>query len=143
MYEQNDMNIMTYSLVLLLHTFFKIAGKHRQHISLPYIAERSNAVCCSGDYIFMAGQDPAGVHIHTWTGLHIQSLMQYDVGLERNDRIHALQCSANGSILQLAVHGFRRESLLNAYKVNCTSLIPHYEKLIYPASLSLWVSFQP
>ena len=50
----------------------------------------------------------AAVHVHSWTGLHIQEL-----GV-RGD-YYAIHCNNDGTILQLAT-----KMSLHAYKVRCT-----------------------
>ena len=83
-----------------------IVGKHKHSVPLTYSPNIWNAVCCNADYIFVAGIR-GDVHIHTWMGLHIQTLplnLYY---------IRAIQCSHDGTVLQLATI-----SSMHAYKVS-------------------------
>ena len=68
-----------------------------------------NAVCCNADYIFVAG-NIGNVHVHTWTGLHIQEL-QLILGSR------AIQCSHDGTVLWVATYNSVR-----TYKVSNISM---------------------
>ena len=100
--------------------YFDIVGKHEHSVSLTYTPCRRNAVCCNADYIFVAEYD-GNVHVYTWMGLHIQKLSLH------SSYICAIQCSHDGTVLQLATRdGFSATCLL-AYKVSYISMafLPH------------------
>ena len=83
--------------VIICFIYFNIVGKHEHSVPLTYTPCIRNAVCCNADYIFVA-RDDGDVHVHTWTGLHIQELSL------SSSYIRAIQCSYDGTVLQLAHH---------------------------------------
>ena len=94
-------------------------GKH--HVKLTYDPIHFNAVACTDTYIFVADSAPGGgVHIHTWSGQHTQSLSHGRLGLQDYDWIWAIHCYTFDDILQLAVGDYRSETVhsLHAYIVS-------------------------
>ena len=88
--SSNDVEFVVIYLI-----YFNVVGKHEHSVSLTYRPCRYNAVCCNADYIFVAGDD-GSVHLHIWKGLHIQELSVH------SSDAYAIQCSHDGTILQLA-----------------------------------------
>ena len=86
-------------------------------MSLPYAPLH---VCCSADYIFVYEHGPRAVHVHSWTGLHIQTLSHQQLGVKEIKRISAIGCSNDGTVLQLAT-----DDTLHACKVRCTFISPY------------------
>ena len=69
----------------------------------------------------MADSAPGGgVHIHSWSGQHTQSLSHGQLGLQDYDWIWAINCYRYGDILQLAVGDYSSETIhsLHAYRVS-------------------------
>ena len=98
-------------------------GKH--HVELTYDPMHFNAVACSMSHIFVADSAPGGgVHIHSWSGQHTQSLSHGQLGLQDYDWIWAINYGYNdfiyGDKLQLAVGDYNSETVhsLHAYKVS-------------------------
>ena len=100
--------------------FSNVTGKHEKHVSLPY---RPYDVCCSADYIFVAEMSSPAVHVYSWTGLLIQTLPHKQLGVRENHEIYAIQCSNDGSVLQLAIGGAVYVRSVRAYKVSCTLML--------------------
>ena len=73
-------------------------------VDLTYEPLNSKSVTCNSDHIFIVEQSPAGgIHIHTWTGLHIQNISKRQLGLQENDWIWKIGYSTKVQMLQLAV----------------------------------------
>ena len=129
----SDENIS--QMVHHLITLSNVAGKHKRQVKLHYdhshgVRDYCHCVCCSADYIFVGSHFPAVVHVCSWTGIHIQTLSQNQLGFDEDHSwIHAIQCNHDGTTLHLAT-GSSDEVLklsLQSYKVRWTflSYIPH------------------
>ena len=81
-----------------------VSGRKLHHVELTYDPIRCNAVACNDSHIFVADSAPGGgVHIHTWSGQHIQSLSRHQLGLQEDDTIWAIHYSSPDMTLQLAI----------------------------------------
>ena len=83
----------------------------------PYISTRYSDVCCCPDYIFLAEKYDASVQVYSWTIHHIQTLSDQQLGIEKEDKIRAIQCNHDGTVLQLVIGDHIRVHSLHAYKV--------------------------
>ena len=109
-------------------TTSNVAGKHEERFSRPNTAKHWTAVCCSSHYIFVA--DRHCVHVYSWTGRCIQTLSQQQLGIGKNDTMHAIQCNHDGTVLQLAKGDRRCVRSLHAYKVRPTFMSSYTTTLL-------------
>ena len=103
--------------------------KGLHHVELTYEPTQFNAVACSEELIFVADSAPGrGVHIHSWSGQHTQSLSHAQLGLQDYDLIWAIHYSekcnykhrSTDRALQLAIGDYGSETVhsLHACRVS-------------------------
>ena len=102
--------------VVLFFIYVDIVGKHERSATLTDSTQAWNAVCCNADYTFVADYRDGNVLVHTWTGLYIQKLSV------QGNHISTIQCSHDGTVLQLVTGDTRATTRLHAYKVSFISM---------------------
>ena len=83
-------------------------------------------VCNSADYIFVVSSNnnsPPEVYLFSQTGIHIQILSTQQLGVKKDDLIHAIKCNHDGTVLQLAIGDSNSVHSLLAYKVRYTFML--------------------
>ena len=90
--------------VLSVFTGSRIVTGH--HIELPYLPVLQHAVMCNNNAILVAARDPAALHIHSWSGQHLQKLTTQQLGIQEDDRILAAAYNDRRQTLQLAVRRY-------------------------------------
>ena len=74
----------------------------RHHIKLPYLPALRHAVMCNNHAILVAARYPAALHIHSWSGQHLQTLTHQQLGIQEDDEIWAAAYNDRRQTLQLA-----------------------------------------
>ena len=97
---------------------YNAAGEHVQRVVLPYRAQRRNAICCTKDYIYVAGQLPTAIRIHTWSGRFLQTVSHQELNIDEDAWIHAVNCDVAGNTLMLAAGSWGNTKTLHAYRVS-------------------------
>ena len=125
-------------MIITLLINFTIAGKHEHHVGLSYKPSERNSVCCTSDYIFVAvsasytpenGWRHAAVNVHSWTGLHLSTLSQQQLGVWKRS-IDTIQSSRDGELLHLAIGTVVNVCSLHTYKVSCIFLVKYIVLLV-------------
>ena len=119
---------------MLFAGLYEWEGKH--HVELTYDPIHFNAVTCSECHIFVADSAPGGgVHIHTWSGQHTQSLSHGQLGLQDYDWIWAINCYEtdldNDDILQLAVGDYSSETVHSLHACKVSEELSHIKASYY------------
>ena len=119
--HMDNMILVQYLLLCSLYVTLKhynAAGEHMQRVVLPYLARWRNAICCTKEYIYVASWKPAAIHIHTWSGLLLQTLSHQELNIDEGARIHAVNCDVAGNTLMLTAGQKYRTKTLHAYRVS-------------------------
>jgi len=100
----------------------------RHHIEeLPYYPVDLHAVMCNNNAILVAAWDPAALHIHSWSGQHLQTLTRQQLGIQEDDMILAAAYNDRRQTLQLATDNnvSHRVDRLYSCLVSHITLHPH------------------
>ena len=62
--------------------------------------------------------DSAAIHIHTWSGCHLQTLSRQELNLNERAHIRAVNCDVAGNTLILAAGRNFITHCLHAYRVS-------------------------
>ena len=103
--------------------YFNIAGDYMY--SVQHVDRAWQAVCCSPDYIFLAGSAVEDgsysevVEVCTWANDTIQILSHQELGVDESTHILAIRCKHDETVLQLVTYNIKDDGYsLHAYKVS-------------------------